>query len=118
KKLGYPTANIQVQHQRKIIPKDGVYAVWCRINGDFHGGMMNIGNRPTFDGQSQTLEVHLFDLDANLYGNEIHVQFLQRIRGEQAFNGAEALKQQLARDEKEAREILSKKEPNIAKQRK
>ncbi|HEX6982174.1 MAG TPA: bifunctional riboflavin kinase/FAD synthetase [Balneolaceae bacterium] len=107
KKIGFPTANIKPEHSKKIIPKDGVYAVKVRIGDDWHNGMMNIGHRPTFDGKVQTLEVHLFDFDEDIYGEEVQVRFFNRIRGEQKFDGADALKEQLGSDERRTRELLA-----------
>lgn len=106
KKIGYPTANIKPEHAKKIIPKDGVYAVKLRIGNDWHKGMMNIGNRPTFEGKLQTLEVHLFDFNEDIYGEEVQVRFFNRVRDEKKFEGVTALKEQLEEDERKARELL------------
>jgi riboflavin kinase/FMN adenylyltransferase len=106
KKIGFPTANIKPEHANKIIPKDGVYAVKVRINGDWFDGMMNIGTRPTFDGQVQTLEVNLFDFNEDIYGKEVQVRFFSRIRSEKKFDGKEELIEQLKHDEKQAKKIL------------
>ncbi len=118
KKIGYPTANIQVHNPRKIIPKRGVYAVWVRVNGEYNQGMMNIGVRPTFDGDSETLEVNLFDFNQDIYGQEIQVQFVERLRNERAFDGLEELKIQLSADKEAALNVLKNSSPNIAKQAK
>lgn len=118
KKIGYPTANIQPVNTKKIIPKKGVYAVWIRVNGEYHEGMMNIGTRPTFDGESETLEVHIFDFDEDIYGKKVQVQFADRIRDEQPFDGIDELKQQLSKDSERAKNLLKKISPNIAKQTK
>jgi riboflavin kinase/FMN adenylyltransferase len=106
KAIGFPTANIKPEHSRKIIPKNGVYAVKVRINGDWYDGMMNIGTRPTFDGEMQTLEVHLFNFDDNIYGKEVQVRFYNRIRDEKKFDGKEDLVAQLQQDEHRAKELL------------
>lgn len=116
KQIGYPTANIQPENSQKIIPKRGVYAVWVRVEGSYHQGMMNIGIRPTFDGESETLEVHIFDFEEDIYGKEVQIQFADRIRNEKSFEGIDDLKQQLKADKKEAKNILKKISPNIAKQ--
>lgn len=113
--LGYPTANIRSNDHRKIIPANGVYAVFVRVDQKYYPGMMNIGTRPTFQGHTLRLEAHLFDFDRYIYGKQIQVQFVKRIRGEQPFSGIETLKEQLARDEAEARKILSSFQPDIAK---
>lgn len=115
-KIGYPTANIQPDNTHKVIPKIGVYAVWVRFEGNYYKGMMNIGNRPTFNESSLQLEVHILDFDDDLYGKEVQIQFVKRIRDETSFKGVDALKKQLAADEQRVREILSNHAPNIAKQ--
>lgn len=115
RQIGYPTANIRSNDSRKIIPANGVYAVFVRVDQTYYTGMMNIGTRPTFDGKRLTLEVHLFDFKRDIYGKQIQVQFVERIRGEQPFTGIEALKEQLGKDEVMSRNILSSCQPNIAK---
>lgn len=107
KEIGFPTANLKPEHSRKIIPKDGVYAVRVRINGDWYDGMMNIGTRPTFDGKMRTLEVNLFNFDNDIYGKEVQVRFFNRIRDEKKFDGKEELIKQLEQDEQQAKEMLS-----------
>jgi riboflavin kinase / FMN adenylyltransferase len=116
KQIGYPTANIQPQNSKKIVPKRGVYAVWLRVDGKYHGGMMNIGVRPTFEGEQETLEVNIFDFDKNIYGKEVQIQFVDRIRDERSFKGVEQLKDQLQSDETTARMNLKNHSPDIAKQ--
>jgi len=107
KEIGFPTANLKPEHSRKIIPKDGVYSVRVRINGDWYDGMMNIGTRPTFDGKLRTLEVNLFNFDEDIYGKEVQVRFFNRIRDEKKFDGKEELIDQLKQDEQQAKEMLS-----------
>ena len=106
KELGYPTANIKPEDARKIIPKIGVYAVKVRVEGTWYAGMMNIGMRPTFNGDEQTLEVHLFEFSNDIYGKEVQVRFIERLRPEKEFGGKEELIEQLKQDERQAREIL------------
>ena len=106
KGIGYPTANIKPQDTRKIIPKDGVYAVNVRYEGDWYNGMMNIGTRPTFEDRQRTLEVHIFDFDKDIYGKEVQVRFVKRMRDEKKFSGKDELVSQLEEDEKTAKEIL------------
>ncbi len=115
KKIGFPTANIQSDNPKKIIPKRGVYAVWVRVDGEYHGGMMNIGNRPTFEGDENRMEVHLFDFDRDIYGKDVQVQFVSRIRDEKSFSGIDPLREQLSRDEQTARNVLNNHPANIAK---
>lgn len=107
--IGYPTANIEIDHPRKIIPKRGVYAVQARLAGEgaVHGGMMNIGYRPTFDGATTLhLEVHLFDFARTVYGQALRLVFAGRLRDEQKFGSVDELIAQLAEDEQRARQIL------------
>ncbi|PWN06578.1 bifunctional riboflavin kinase/FAD synthetase [Rhodohalobacter mucosus] len=117
KEIGFPTANILPEHPRKIIPRKGVYAVWVRVGGIHYGGMMNIGVRPTFDGEKETLEVHIFDFDREMYGMEVQIQFVDRVRDERSFDGVEELIGQLERDQNRIRNLLNKQRPDIAKQR-
>jgi len=115
-KIGYPTANIQIDLNKKVIPKKGVYAVWTRVDGQYYPGMMNIGKRPTFEGDKLTMEVHIFSFDENIYGKEVQIQFVERIRDERKFEGIDQLKEQLDKDRQESEKILKSKKPNIAKQ--
>ena len=108
-KLGYPTANLVLVDKCQLIPSAGVYAVKIRLENsvEWKHGMMNIGMRPTFDGQHQTLEVNVFRLKENLYGQQLQVAFIERLRGEQRFDSIEALKSQLRQDAIEAERILA-----------
>lgn len=108
-KLGYPTANLVLVDKCQLIPSAGVYAVKIRLENsvEWKHGMMNIGMRPTFDGQHQTLEVNVFRLKENLYGQQLQVAFIERLRGEQRFDSIEALKEQLRQDAIEAERILA-----------
>ncbi|HKL88420.1 MAG TPA: bifunctional riboflavin kinase/FAD synthetase [Salinibacter sp.] len=107
RQIGYPTANLALQDARKLIPKRGVYATLVQLpDGSRHGGMMNIGRRPTFDGMDVTVEVHLFDFDGDLYGERLSVQFLQRLRDEQKFDSPDALVMQLSEDEQHCKSIV------------
>jgi len=96
--IGYPTANISVQEDYKLIPQNGVYAVQSTIQGKTVFGMMNIGNRPTVNGTSQTIEVHFLDFNQDLYNQTIRVSLLKRLRSEQKFPSLDALKTQLLQD--------------------
>ncbi len=107
--IGYPTANIAIEHPRKVVPRRGVYAVQGQVDGEdgVYGGMMNIGYRPTFDGNTQLhLEVHLFDFDRSIYGRRVRLTFVERLRDERKFESVDALVAQLAEDEKHSREAL------------
>ena len=107
-KLGFPTANIVVNDATQLIPAVGAYAVKVRLenNMEWKHGMMNIGMRPTFDGHQQTLEVHVFRLKENLYGQQLEIAFIERLRGEQRFDSIEALKEQLKKDAISAEQAL------------
>ncbi len=98
-KIGFPTANINVKEAYKIIPKTGVYIVKSTLNAKEVYGMMNIGNRPTIDGKNQTIEVHFFDFNGNLYQQNITVEFLYFLRNEKKFDSIDALILQLKKDE-------------------
>lgn len=104
--IGFPTANIQMADTFKLIPKKGVYVVRCLIKDQLVKGVMNIGNRPTVDGTSLSIEVHLLDFDATLYGFEISVYLLDFIRDEQKFENLEALTSQIEDDKKKAIQFL------------
>ena len=106
--IGYPTANLVVDDELKIIPADGAYAVYV-ITPDSkrHKAMLNIGTRPTVsNSMSKSIEVHILDFEGQLYGEEIEILFAQRIRGEMKFDGVEDLKNALAQDEASTRQIL------------
>lgn len=107
--IGFPTANLQVNAHRKIIPPTGVYAVRVERPDDTErlGGMMNIGYRPTFGGGDKQIEVHLFDFDDSLYEQTLRVDFVRRIRDEKAFDGVDELVEQLRRDKDQCHEILA-----------
>lgn len=106
--IGFPTANIQVDEGRKLIPQIGVYAVRIQQGNHHYHGMMNIGNRPTVGGGALSIEVHIFDFEGSLYDQHIAVSFVGRIRNEQKFEHLEALKAQLVIDKTKALQLLSK----------
>lgn len=108
-KLGYPTANIVLEDNEKIIPANGVYAVEVRFPSEgtkVCGGMCNIGIRPTFGGKFQTIEVHIFDFSESIYGNLLELRFVKRLRSEKKFDQREQLIEQLTQDEENARAQL------------
>ena len=110
--LGFPTANLIPNDPYKLIPASGAYAVWATLEGDSRKwpAMMNIGMRPTFNGQQQTIEVNLFDFEGDLYGQTVNVSFVGRIREERRFDSSEALVAQLRQDRQDAEMVLSMKE--------
>lgn len=107
-KWNYPTINIQIANPYKLIPKNGVYIVSAQLRSSQFYGIMNIGYRPTVNGKNRTIEVHLLDFKADVYGDDIKVCLLKRLRDEQKFPSIEALVNQIKKDEKIAREIISK----------
>jgi riboflavin kinase / FMN adenylyltransferase len=104
--LGFPTANLSIAEKFKLIPGNGVYAVKSIYKGKELLGMANIGIRPTFGGKTLQIEAHFFDFNDNLYGEEINLGFIKKIRDEKKFSSAEALKTRLENDKAEALEIL------------
>lgn len=106
--LGFPTANISVTDSDKMIPSNGVYAVRVIIGDETFNGVMNIGKRPTFQSIENTiLEVNIFDFEKNIYGREITVEFIDRLRDEQKFSSKDELIAQIEKDKKRALEILT-----------
>lgn len=97
--IGFPTANIEQIADYKLIPQNGVYVAQSIINNQTVYGMMNIGNRPTVDGTRQTIEIHFFSFNQDLYGQNITVSLIHRLRDEHKFDGIEALKNQLHADQ-------------------
>ncbi|UPZ16554.1 bifunctional riboflavin kinase/FAD synthetase [Flavobacterium humidisoli] len=100
--IGFPTANINIEEDYKLIPKIGVYVVKATINDETLFGMMNIGFNPTVNGEKQTIEVHLFNFDKDIYDQNIEVSLLHYIRDEQKFSSVDALKAQLNQDKIES----------------
>lgn len=105
-KIGYPTANLSVSENYKLIPKTGVYVVQSKLNGKRVYGMMNIGFRPTIDGDHQTIEVHFFDFNENLYGKNLQIELRYFLRDEIKFDSVEALINQLQKDKSDALDYL------------
>jgi riboflavin kinase / FMN adenylyltransferase len=128
--IGYPTANLLAGNPEKLIPADGVYAVEVSLvqsdaimltvptmveapvvapwDGAGYKGMMNIGMRPTVDGRERTIEVNIFDFNEDLYGHELQVMVRKHLRGEEKFDGLDALKVQLATDRENALAALGR----------
>jgi riboflavin kinase/FMN adenylyltransferase len=108
RQLGFPTANIQMDDPLKLIPHDGVYACQVHLLGKSYGGMLNVGGRPTIEGEhgEKSLEVHIFDFNKDVYAEEITVEFIKRTRPEIKFPNLEALKERLRKDETEVRAVL------------
>lgn len=106
--IGFPTANLQIKESYKLIPAQGVYAVKCQVGNQNVQGMLNIGTNPTVAGQNISIEVHLFDFDSDLYGTEITVELVKRIRDEIKFESVDLLKQQLQKDKFFAQQLFLK----------
>jgi riboflavin kinase/FMN adenylyltransferase len=96
--IGFPTANIEIPEDYKLIPKNGVYIVTAHVNKQTVFGMMNIGVKPTLGENKLSIEVHLLDFDKDIYKQKIQVNVLERLRDEQKFESFEALKSQLETD--------------------
>lgn len=106
KTINFPTANIVVENKWKILPADGVYAVKIVLEEKEYKGMMNIGQKPTVDGNGLSLEVNIFDFNQDIYGKGIEIRFGKRIRDERKFEDLQALKKQLLIDKNKAIQIL------------
>ena len=106
--IGYPTANLAVNEEEKLIPGNGVYAVKLTTGSDSntYNGMMNIGVRPTVNGTKRTIEVNILDFDKDIYGQSTTVFLFAYLRGEVRFEGLDKLKEQLAKDKLAARKRL------------
>jgi riboflavin kinase/FMN adenylyltransferase len=104
--IGFPTANIALDEEYKLVPQNGVYVVQAEIDENFIFGMMNIGFNPTVQGKQKTIEVHLFDFDTDIYNRKIQVAILQRIRSEKKFESIELLTKQLEEDRNFSRNYL------------
>jgi len=105
RELGFPTANIEAQSE--LIPGDGVYAAMTTIGGNRFKGMVNIGNCPTFGGKSRKIEIHIMGFNREIYGDNISVEFLKRLRGEKTFLNSDALVRQIKEDRDKVEEILA-----------
>lgn len=110
--IGYPTANLKIEEEKKLVPGNGVYAVQAELHESDGSitplqGMMNIGIRPTVEGTNRMIEVNLFDFDREIYGTTLTVHVKKRLRNEQKFTGLDALKEQLAKDKEQALRVES-----------
>lgn len=103
--IGFPTANLQVWEEQ-VLPAYGVYAGWVTLGNERFMAVTNVGVRPTFDGTTLSVEPHLLDFDRNIYGKKLTLTFEHRLRGEQKFDGLQALKTQLQKDISQGRALL------------
>jgi len=109
--IGFPTANIHIPNDYKLVPCDGAYAVEIKIEEQFYKGMLNIGNRPTLKGLNKTVEVNLFDFSDDLYDKRVTVYFREYLRPEEKFANLEELKLQLEQDRLKAMNIFNNSDP-------
>jgi riboflavin kinase/FMN adenylyltransferase len=110
--MGFPTANVEVAAEQAV-PANGIYAAWARLDSvqglpgqELHQAVVNIGTRPTFDNGLRTIEAHLLDLNRNIYGQRLSLDFIARLRPEKRFDDVEALVAQIQRDVEQARQLL------------
>ena len=104
--IGYPTANLNINHLNKLIPAIGVYAVQCNVEGQIYGGMMNIGNNPTVQGKEFSIEVNIFDFSADIYDKDVEIFVIARLRDEKKFGNLDELALILQLDKKNALEKI------------
>jgi riboflavin kinase/FMN adenylyltransferase len=105
REIGFPTANIEPHHE--AIPPNGIYAVWAEAGGIRKPGTLNIGFRPTVTNErKRTIEVHIMDFYRDIYGEEIEITFVEKLRDEKKFPSLDALKEQIKKDVERARSIL------------
>lgn len=107
RKIGFPTANLKVNDWYKLIPGNGVYAVLVTFENKKYNGMLNIGTRPTIDGNYTTIEVNIFNFNQEIYTKELKIEFIEKIRDEQKFDNLTDLQKQLTHDKEKALSILS-----------
>lgn len=107
--INYPTANLELNSERKLCPANGVYAVRVRVEGEIFQGLMNIGHRPTFDSSHRTIEVHLLGFGRDIYGAALEVEVIDRIRDERKFDSQTELAEQIENDKREVVRLLSEK---------
>ena len=104
-RLGFPTANLDID-PGQALPADGVYATWTDIDGQAYQSMTSIGRQPTFGGSQRVVEVYILDYHSNLYGRELKIDIMERLRGEKQFDTPEELKKQITKDINQGRAIL------------
>ena len=104
--LGYPTLNLEPDSEFKLVPANGVYAVKMRYDEEEYGGMLNIGDNPTFADKKWSIEAHIFGFGKNIYNQRVELSFIERMREERKFEDVQALINQMKEDELHARKIL------------
>ncbi len=108
--INYPTANLKLKENYKLVPKNGVYVVQSQINSENIFGITSIGTNPTVGGTEKTIETHFLNFNKDLYGKEITIEFLKFIREEETFDSVEILRQEIIKDEKFAKQYLQERE--------
>jgi riboflavin kinase/FMN adenylyltransferase len=106
RELGFPTANLETQNE--LVPPNGVYATIMTIDGVVHGGVTNIGMRPTFGETTPTIETHVLDYSGDLYGHTVRLAFVQRLRDERRFEDVDALRAQIDADKRRAERLFTR----------
>ena len=106
KEFNFPTANLEISEDYKLIPKNGVYVVRSEIDGKSYFGMMNIGTNPTVGGEARTIETYFLNLDKDLYGKKLQIEMLVRIRDEKKFDSVNSLKIAMKQDEAFSRQYI------------
>jgi riboflavin kinase / FMN adenylyltransferase len=112
--LGFPTANLRIDQEEKMLPIEGIYAAYGWIGDERHAGLVHLGPRPTFAGASATVELHLLDWSGDLYGQELRVDLCARLRGIVAYDSVDELVAQMHRDAADGRAILARGGPDTA----
>ena len=105
RKINFPTANIEIDEPKKLLPKSGVYAVEVILNRKIYLGMLNIGYNPTIKNEKKSIEVNIFEFSEDIYNNKISINFIRRIRNEKKFKNLNELKKQLIIDKKKVKSI-------------
>jgi len=108
REIGFPTANIRVMDENKLVPSDGVYAVFVHIGEERRAGMMNIGFKPTVAGTQRSMEIHIHDFSGDLYNHRLKIECVDRIRNEIRFDSVNTLASQMAADKEKTIALLSK----------
>jgi riboflavin kinase/FMN adenylyltransferase len=109
RKLGYPTANIKLESKEKLLPATGIYAVKVAFESENHIGLLSIGKRPTFYNEGALVaEVYIYDFDREIYRSKIKIELIERLRGEEKFNSAEDLINQMNKDKENGLKIFNK----------
>jgi riboflavin kinase/FMN adenylyltransferase len=112
KALGFPTANLDLDREQAV-PSDGVYAGWVYVNGKPRPALANVGDNPTFGDKTGNVEVYITGFEGELYGRDLRVDFVARLRNEEKFESVEALKRQMAEDVQKGKELLHREGRNV-----